>query len=70
LSQFVKVLQAFAIVYFDMSIYLEFPRIAEYPIYGSPFSNDEQQFFPSEDELKDAKEEKEALQDFLLLKTV
>lgn len=53
-----------------MSIYLEFPMIAEYPIYGSPFRNDEQQFFPEQEELKKAKEEKEALQDFILLKTV
>ena len=41
-----------AIIYFDMSIYLEFPMIAEYPIYGSPFRNDEQQFFPEQEELK------------------
>lgn len=53
-----------------MSIYLEFPTIAEYPIYASPFKNDEQQFFPEEDRLLEAKEEKEILQDFLLLKTV
>lgn len=53
-----------------MSIYLEFPMIAEYPIYGSPFKNDEQQFFSEEDALKEIKEEKEVLQDFLLLKTV
>lgn len=44
--------------------------IAEYPIYGSPFKNDEQQFFPEEDKLKEIKEEKDTLQDFLLLKTV
>lgn len=53
-----------------MSIYLEFPMIAEYPIYGSPFKNDEQQFLPDEDRLLEAKEENEILQDFLLLKTV
>jgi len=53
-----------------MSIYLEFPMIAEYPIYGSPFRNDEQQFFAEDEETKKAKEEKEALQDFILLKTV
>lgn len=53
-----------------MSIYLEFPTIAEYPIFGSPFKNDEQQFFPEEDRIREAKEENEILQDFLLLKTV
>lgn len=53
-----------------MSIYLEFPLIAEYPIYGSPFKNDEQQFFQEEEEVRKAKEENEALQDFILLKTV
>ena len=53
-----------------MSIYLEFPLIAEYPIYGSPFKNDEQQFFQEEEEVRKAMEEKEALQDFILLKTV
>ena len=55
---------------FDMSIYLEFPIIAEYPMYSSPFRNDEQQFFPEEDKLREAREENEILQDFLLLKTV
>ncbi|MNK62541.1 hypothetical protein D3C87_817240 [compost metagenome] len=53
-----------------MSIYLEFPMIAEYPIYGSPFKNDEQQFFSEEERLREVKEENELLQDFLLLKTV
>lgn len=66
-QQFTKCL---TINYFDMSIYLEFPMIAEYPIYGSPFKNDEQQFLPEEDRWKEAKEENEVLQDFLLLKTV
>lgn len=53
-----------------MSIYLEFPTIAEYPLYGSPFKNDEQQFFIEENKLRETKEENEILQDFLLLKTV
>lgn len=53
-----------------MPIYLEFPMISEYPLYGSPFENDEQQFFPDEDRLREAREENEILQDFLLLKTV
>jgi len=53
-----------------MSIYLEFPMIADYPIYSNPFRNDEQQYASEEDELKEIKEEKETLQDFLLLKTV
>jgi len=53
-----------------MSIYLEFPTIAEYPIYGSPFKNDEQQFLPEENKLLEVKEEVQVLQDFLLLKTV
>lgn len=39
--------------------------IAEYPIFGSPFKNDEQQFFPEEEELRTAREEKDALQDFI-----
>ncbi|MDQ8004706.1 MAG: hypothetical protein REI64_07900 [Pedobacter sp.] len=53
-----------------MSIYLEFPAIAEYPIYSNPFMNDEEKFFPEEDQLRKAKEEQEALQDFLKLRTV
>ncbi len=68
--QFTKVLQALSIINFDMSIYLEFPMIAEYPIYNNPFRNDEQEYFPEGDQLQEAKEEREVLQDFLLLKTV
>ena len=40
-----------------MSIYLEFPSIAEYPFYINPFKNDDQLFFPEEIEVQEAKDE-------------
>ncbi|EDM34174.1 hypothetical protein PBAL39_03359 [Pedobacter sp. BAL39] len=52
-----------------MSIYLEFPAIAEYPLYPNPFRNDQEVFFP-EDELPKVAEEKITLHDYLTLKMV
>ena len=53
-----------------MSIYLEFPTIAEYPLYTDPFKNDQQLFFPEQNEIKEEMEEKMTLQDYLTLRMV
>jgi len=53
-----------------MSIYLEFPTIAEYPLYSYPFKNDEEVFFPEKAQMAETKEERNTLQDYLALRMV
>ena len=53
-----------------MSIYLEFPAIAEYPLYINPYKNDEQPEIPKRDEFLEAKEDKNTLQDYLTLRMI
>ena len=53
-----------------MSIYLEFPTIADYPLYSDPFKNDEQIYFPEEEEVSNSTTERNTLQDYLMLRMI
>ncbi len=53
-----------------MSIYLEFPTIAEYPLYNYPYMNDQQLFFPERVVDQEKETERKELQDYIYLRTV
>lgn len=49
---------------------LEVSSIAGYLLYTDPLKNDQQLYFPEEKEFIEVKEEKNMLQDYLLMKTI
>jgi len=51
-----------------MSIYLEFPAIAEYPLYTYPIENNKQLSFSEEEEEIESNVERSTLQGYLMLR--